>query len=70
MSGANPEKTSWPELLGVPATLAAQKIALDRPDVAVEVLPPGAPLTPGFNPKRVRVFITLSGLVASIPVVG
>ncbi|KAF0900224.1 hypothetical protein E2562_028705 [Oryza meyeriana var. granulata] len=39
------QKTSWPELVGKLATLAATQISKDRPDVAVEVLPPGAPLT-------------------------
>jgi hypothetical protein len=49
--GPNPDKVLWPELVGVPATPAVMKILQDRPDVAVEVLPPG------FNRKRVRVFI-------------
>ncbi|KAF6987280.1 hypothetical protein CFC21_004937, partial [Triticum aestivum] len=44
-------KSSWPELVGVMATPAATQIALVRPDVAVEVLPPGAPLTPDYNPE-------------------
>jgi hypothetical protein len=46
------------------------KIKQDRPDVSVEVLPPGAPLTPEFNPERVRVFIDLNGLVAQVPIIG
>uniref|UniRef100_J3MTD3 Subtilisin inhibitor 1 n=1 Tax=Oryza brachyantha TaxID=4533 RepID=J3MTD3_ORYBR len=64
------QKTSWPELVGVLATLAATQISRDRPDVAVEVLPPGALLTPDVNDKRVRVFIDNNGLVAKTPVVG
>ncbi|OEL18828.1 hypothetical protein BAE44_0020153 [Dichanthelium oligosanthes] len=64
------EKSSWPELVGVQATLAATAIAHDRPDVAVEVLPPGAFLVPGANPKRVRVFINGHGAVAKTPRVG
>ena len=40
MSVPIPGKSSWPELVGVQATLAATAIAHDRPDVAVEVLPP------------------------------
>ncbi|KAI5021185.1 hypothetical protein ZWY2020_055030 [Hordeum vulgare] len=63
-------KSSWPELVGVLATLAATQIALDRPDVAVEVLPPGAPLTPDYNPERVRVFIDNSGIVSQTPTIG
>nr|AKG97545.1 inhibitor protein [Oryza sativa Japonica Group] len=64
------QKSSWPELVGVLATLAATKIGKDRPDVAVEVLPPGAPLTPDFNDKRVRVFMDDNGIVFKIPVIG
>ena len=52
------------------ATLAATAIAHDRPDVAVEVLPPGAPVIPDFNPARVRVFIDNNNLVAKVPVIG
>nr|CAB3503762.1 unnamed protein product [Digitaria exilis] len=65
-----PPKLWWPELLGSPATQAVMKIKKDRPDVSVKVLPPGAPLTPEFNPERVRVFIDLNGLVAQVPVIG
>ncbi|KAM0856069.1 hypothetical protein ACQ4PT_049359 [Festuca glaucescens] len=67
MSGA---KSSWPELVGILATLAATEIAHERPDVAVEVLPPGAPLPPGYNAERVRVFIDNSGIVSQTPVIG
>ncbi|KAM3399666.1 hypothetical protein ACQJBY_004842 [Aegilops geniculata] len=63
-------KSSWPELVGVLATLAATQIAHDRPDVAVEVLPPGAPLMPDYNAQRVRVFINLGGTVSKTPVIG
>ena len=63
---ANPGKSSWPELVGLTAT----QIAQDRPDVAVEVLPQGAPLMPDYNPRRVRVFLDLYGIVAKIPVIG
>ena len=70
MSVPIPGKSSWPELVGVNATLAATAIAHDRPDVAVEVLPPGAPLAPGYNPLRVRVFIDNNLLVSKVPVIG
>ncbi|PUZ50493.1 hypothetical protein GQ55_6G062600 [Panicum hallii var. hallii] len=60
----------WPELLRTPATAAVMKIQQDRPDVAVEVLPPGAPLMPELNLERVRVFIDAAGLVAQIPMCG
>ena len=70
MSVPIPGKSSWPELVGVNATLAATAIAHDRPDVAVEVLPPGAPVIPDFNPARVRVFIDNNGIVNQVPVIG
>ena len=70
MSVPIPGKSSWPELVGVNATLAATAIAHDRLDVAVEVLPPGAPVIPDFNPARVRVFIDNNNLVAKVPVIG
>ncbi|KAF6987278.1 hypothetical protein CFC21_004935 [Triticum aestivum] len=63
-------KSSWPELVGVMATPAATQIAHDRPDVAVEVLPPGAPLMPDYNPERVRVFIDTNGIVSQTPAIG
>ncbi|TVU43243.1 hypothetical protein EJB05_09691, partial [Eragrostis curvula] len=53
-----------------PATPAVMQIQHDRPDVAVEVLPPGSPFTPGFNVKRVRVFIDYNGIVALMPMIG
>jgi len=74
MSVPIPGKSSWPELVGVNATLAATAIAHDRPDVAVEVLPPGSPkirpVDPNYNPTRVRVFIDNNNLVAKVPVIG
>ncbi|PAN03747.1 hypothetical protein PAHAL_1G018900 [Panicum hallii] len=63
-------KTSWPEVVGMAATPAVEKIMQDRPDVAVEVLPPGTHLLPGANPERVRVFIDARGAVAKTPRVG
>ncbi|CAD6343492.1 unnamed protein product [Miscanthus lutarioriparius] len=70
MSVPFPGKSSWPELLGVLATLAATAIAHDRPDVSVEVLPPGSPVIPDFNPARVRVFIDNNSIVNQVPVIG
>ena len=70
MSVPVPGKSSWPELVSVQATLAATAIAHDRPDVAVEVLPPGAPIIPDYNPKRVRVFIDNNSIVTKTPVIG
>jgi len=66
-------KSSWPEVVGLPAEAAKQKILADRPDVQVVVLPVGSFVTTEFNPKRVRVFYNprdSAGLVAKVPVVG
>ena len=70
MSVPIPGKSSWQELLGVLATPAATTIAHERPDVSVEVLPPGSPVIPDFNPTRVRVFIDNNGIVNQVPVIG
>ncbi|WVZ78110.1 hypothetical protein U9M48_025873 [Paspalum notatum var. saurae] len=51
-----PPKTSWPEVVGWPSTAAVTQINSDRPDVAIEVIPAGATVAPGYNAKRVRVF--------------
>jgi len=70
MSVPIPGKSSWQELLGVLATPAATTIAHERPDVSVEVLPPGSPVIPDFTPTRVRVFIDNNGIVDQVPVIG
>lgn len=64
------EKTSWPEVVGWPATAAVTQISSDRPDVAIEVLPAGTTVAPGHNATRVRVFFDASGNVLYTPVVG
>uniref|UniRef100_A0A453R1V5 Uncharacterized protein n=1 Tax=Aegilops tauschii subsp. strangulata TaxID=200361 RepID=A0A453R1V5_AEGTS len=67
-------KTSWPEVVGWPATQAVTQINADRPDVAIEVIPNGTTVAPGYNAERVRVFfaagIVATGLVVSTPAVG
>ncbi|KAF0911600.1 hypothetical protein E2562_011220 [Oryza meyeriana var. granulata] len=67
------EKTSWPEVVGWPATAAVTQINSDRPDVSIEVVPDGATVPPGFNAKRVRVFFNAgdsTGPVMRTPFVG
>ncbi|KAL6848550.1 hypothetical protein ACP4OV_021844 [Aristida adscensionis] len=70
VTGPPQTKTSWPEVVGMPATPAVMMIMQDRPDLAVEVLPPGTHLLPGDNPQRVRVFINNLGAVAKTPHIG
>uniref|UniRef100_A0ACD6AKX2 Uncharacterized protein n=1 Tax=Avena sativa TaxID=4498 RepID=A0ACD6AKX2_AVESA len=63
-------KTSWPEVVGWPAAQAVTQVGTDRPDVAIEVLPAGTSVAPGFSGTRVRVFFNGSGSVSQTPVVG
>ncbi|KAF6981811.1 hypothetical protein CFC21_000269 [Triticum aestivum] len=68
------EKTSWPELVGVPATPAVMTINSQRPDLTTEVLQIGiSPSPPGVDSTRVCVYLDPRdklGLVAAVPVVG
>ena len=65
------KRWKWPEVVGWMATPAVQKIAHERPDVAVEVLPQGTRIEPdGFNAARVRVHLDNSGYVSQIPEIG
>ena len=63
-------KTSWPEVVGWPAAQAVTQVNTDRPDVAIEVLPSGTSVSPGFSTERVRVFFDGTGSVAATPQVG
>lgn len=66
-------KTSWPEVVGWPATAAVTQINSDRPDVSIEVIPMGTTVAPGYNPSRVRVYFDAGdsqGRVQYTPVVG
>ncbi|KAJ1277645.1 hypothetical protein BS78_04G019500 [Paspalum vaginatum] len=66
-------KTSWPEVVGWPAAEAVTQINSDRPDVAIEVVPAGTNVAPGYKASRVRVFFDAgdaSGPVLYTPVVG
>lgn len=66
------EKTSWPEVVGWPATEAVTQISSDRPDLSIEAVPYGTPVPP-YNPGRVRVYFDggdSTGPVVATPVVG
>jgi hypothetical protein len=69
------KKMSWPEVVGIMAPAAADKINADRPDVTVELFPVSVASTmpPGYDAKRVRVYFDVyesHGLVAYTPIVG
>jgi hypothetical protein len=65
-------KTSWPELVGTPGHYAHDMIHKDRPDVQIPVLVVGTQVPPGFDDKRVRLFVhqDFNLKVALTPVVG
>jgi hypothetical protein len=68
------QKTSWPELVFVPATEAVNRINSERPDLTTEVLFVGiTPSPPEFDSMRVCVYLDprdKAGVVAAVPVVG
>lgn len=73
--GGDLMKTSWPEVLGMGLSLAAGKIHGDRPDVVLQAYLVGtvpAEPGPGYDPKRVRIFVNKDATytVAETPVVG
>ncbi|KAG8085047.1 hypothetical protein GUJ93_ZPchr0010g7348 [Zizania palustris] len=64
------EKSSWPEVVGLPGEQAKQTILRDRPDVRVFIIPVGSAVTRDFDEKRVRVFVNSAGIVAQVPMIG
>ncbi|KAL5230492.1 hypothetical protein ABZP36_029268 [Zizania latifolia] len=64
------EKSSWPEVVGLPGEQAKQIILRDRPDVRVFILLVGSQVTTEFDDKRVRVFVNRAGIVAEVPNIG
>ncbi|KAL6594686.1 hypothetical protein ACP70R_048424 [Stipagrostis hirtigluma subsp. patula] len=64
------QKTSWPEVVGLPTEAAKQKILDDRSDVQVVLVPVGSVVTDDFHSKRVRVFFNKDGDVAEVPKIG
>ncbi|KAL6619656.1 hypothetical protein ACP70R_034795 [Stipagrostis hirtigluma subsp. patula] len=64
---AGGKKTSWPELVGLPAAEAKEVILKDMPDANVEVVPVGSPMTLDLRTNRVRIFVDT---VAQTPMVG
>ncbi|KAF8677184.1 hypothetical protein HU200_046658 [Digitaria exilis] len=68
--GGGELKTSWPEVVGMELFWATVKIHFDRVDVEIEVHKVGDGGEPGYNDKRVRIFINNDANVAQTPVVG
>ncbi|KAL6624387.1 hypothetical protein ACP70R_031708 [Stipagrostis hirtigluma subsp. patula] len=60
-------KTSWPEVVGMPAEEAKKVILKDMPGAHVVVVPVGSPVTMDYRTDRVRIFVDT---VARAPTVG
>lgn len=65
--GEKEKKTSWPEVLGLPAKEAKEIILKDMPDAHVAVVPVGSMVTMDFRTDRVRIFVDT---VAQTPTIG
>lgn len=63
-------KKKWPELVGVSANVAAQKIEKENPNVHTVVLLQGSPTTPDYKCDRVRLWVDLHGVVTAVPQIG
>ncbi|KAL5202506.1 hypothetical protein ABZP36_013458 [Zizania latifolia] len=60
-------RTSWPEVVGMPAEEAKKVILKDMPDANIVVLPVGSAVTLDYRPDRVRIFVDT---VAITPTIG
>ncbi|KAF7066384.1 hypothetical protein CFC21_072377 [Triticum aestivum] len=63
------EKTSWPEVVGLPVEEAKAIILRDKPGADIVVLPVGSIVDAQFIANRVRIFIN-GTTVAETPIVG
>ncbi|XP_060176549.1 proteinase inhibitor I-B-like [Lycium barbarum] len=64
-------KDTWPELLGVPATLARQTIQNENSNITnVPSILNGSPVTTDFRCDRVRLFVNVLDFVVQTPRVG
>ncbi|GJN18865.1 hypothetical protein PR202_gb06074 [Eleusine coracana subsp. coracana] len=66
----DPTKTSWPEVVGWDELPAGIWIANDRREVTVQFLNLGETRPPGYNPRRVIVFVDATLHVALTPLLG
>ncbi|XP_068640809.1 subtilisin inhibitor-like [Aristolochia californica] len=63
-------RKKWPELVGLPAEKAAEKIRADLPWVRIVIVPPRAFVTMDYNHCRVRIFVDDARIVIQAPMVG
>lgn len=67
---AAPSKTAWPEVVGLTAEDAENKIKEDMPHATVQVVLPGHFITHDLRPNRVRLYLNSAGSVAKPATVG
>ncbi|CAA7395234.1 unnamed protein product [Spirodela intermedia] len=63
-------KSSWPELVGAPGTLAVTIIERQNPLVHAGIVPEGTIVILNFVCNRVRVWVNKAGIVVTTPVIG
>ncbi|KAJ4835286.1 hypothetical protein Tsubulata_002807 [Turnera subulata] len=63
-------KRTWPELVGVTAEEAGEKIKQEKPGAQIQVVPPDSFVTMDFRQNRVRLYVDSSGKVARAPMIG
>ncbi|XWS39630.1 hypothetical protein CRYUN_Cryun18bG0071600 [Craigia yunnanensis] len=63
-------KSSWPELVGINAEVAAAIIAKENPKVGVAIVKEGMMVTMDFRCDRVRVWVDKYGIVKLTPQIG
>ncbi|GMP85518.1 hypothetical protein CsSME_00038637 [Camellia sinensis var. sinensis] len=63
-------KTTWPELVGLPAEEAERKIKEEMPEVLIQVVPPDCLVTMEFIESRVRLYVDSSGKIVNPPIIG
>ncbi|KAI7997024.1 hypothetical protein LOK49_LG10G01997 [Camellia lanceoleosa] len=63
-------KTTWPELVGLPAEEAERKIKEEMPEALIQVVPPDCLVTMEFIESRVRLYVDSSGKIVNPPIIG
>ena len=60
----------WPELVGKTGEEAKEIIQQENPNLNIQVLPEGSPVTRDLRMDRVRIFVNENGQVTSPPRIG